>query len=96
MANTANTGSRNESRRKPRRQLRYGASILTEPGQTPRECTISDVSEIGARLVIEGSSEELPPRFVLLLTKDGSPRRTCRIVWREGSKVGVAFTNDEL
>jgi len=95
MANTGNAGSRPESRKKPRRQFHYGASILTEPGKTPLECMISDVSEGGARLVLD-EGEELPPRFVLLLTKEGSARRTCRVIWRNGSNVGVAFTNGDL
>jgi hypothetical protein len=79
-----------ELRKRPRRQFHYSAKIVTDDSAPPRTCTISDVSHIGARLVLD-SDEELPDRFILLLTRNGGARRRCRIIWRTGLSVGVEF-----
>ena len=44
------------------------------------------------RLFVE-TDAELPNRFQLLLTGDGSARRRGRVVWRAGVTVGVEFAN---
>ncbi len=79
-------------RKKPRRQFHYNASLLTEGQRTPSACAIADISETGARIVLE-SERELPDHFVLLLSRTGSARRLCRLVWRDGLMVGVEFAN---
>ncbi|HTP90209.1 MAG TPA: PilZ domain-containing protein [Xanthobacteraceae bacterium] len=79
-------------RRKPRRTLRYKARILIDKKGTQIPCSLSDVSETGARVKLESESE-LPEQFVLLLTPTGSSRRLCRLAWRDGTAVGVAFTD---
>ena len=79
-----------ELRKKPRRQLHYSARILTNATAVPRPCAITDISESGARLVVE-RDKELPDRFVLLLTGGGKAHRRCRVVWRRGAAVGVQF-----
>jgi hypothetical protein len=89
MVSTGNRG-RSEMRKKPRRPLHYSAKIVTDGKDRARACTISDISEIGARLVLD-SDDELPERFFLLLTTSGRARRRCRVVWRTGTTVGVAF-----
>jgi hypothetical protein len=33
----------------------------------------------------------LPDRFTLLLSGNGSPRRNCRVVWRQPTQIGVDF-----
>jgi hypothetical protein len=83
-----------ELRKKPRRQFRYRAKILTSEKGTPRYCSISDISEIGARIVL-ARDEELPPRFLLLLSSQGGARRVCRLVWRKGLTVGVEFPESQ-
>lgn len=80
-----------ELRKKARRQFHYNARILTDKDTPAIECSIADISETGARLSLE-SAAELPETFVLLLTPKGEARRHCRIVWREGLTVGVAFS----
>lgn len=77
-------------RRKPRRPISYKAEILVEPGGPSRACTISDISPIGARLLLEEDGE-VPGNFTLLLTANKGVRRACRLVWREGKSMGVAF-----
>jgi len=81
---------RAELRKKPRRQFQYTARILADAAAPPRPCAISDISDSGARIVLN-SEADLPEQFVLLLTKEGRARRKCRVVWRSGTMVGVAF-----
>ena len=90
MVVVGNSRNRAELRKKPRRPFHYDAAIVTERPGRPLRCAIADISESGARLVLE-SECELPERFYLLLTRKGEARRRCRLVWREGLAVGVAF-----
>jgi hypothetical protein len=79
-----------ELRKKPRRQFHYQAKILSSAHGPPLPCAIADVSQSGARIVLE-SDAELPPEFLLLLSARGGARRICRLVWRNGLNVGVEF-----
>jgi hypothetical protein len=90
MVVVGNYRARAELRKKPRRQFHYNASILTEGAQQPYPCAIADISETGARIVLQ-EERELPERFILLLTRNGDARRHCRLVWRDGTTVGVEF-----
>jgi hypothetical protein len=90
MVAIGNYRERAELRRKPRRNFHYNAAILTDGKSPPCLCEIADVSETGARLVLQNDCE-LPERFILLLSRNGEARRRCRVVWREGVNVGVEF-----
>jgi hypothetical protein len=90
MIVVGNYRNRAELRKKPRRQFHYDASILLDGASKPCPCALADVSETGARIVLE-SQRELPERFILLLTRSGDARRHCRMVWRNGLTVGVEF-----
>jgi hypothetical protein len=81
-----------ELRKKLRRPMHHAARILINERGTTLPCEISDASETGARLVLKGNVQ-LPERFVLLLTPMGQSRRICRLVWRNGNMLGVAFQN---
>jgi hypothetical protein len=89
---TGNYRSRAELRKKPRRPFHYSARILNDGAAPPQKCTVADVSQTGARIVLEADGE-LPDRFILLLARNGAPRRRCRVVWRNGTTVGVEFFN---
>lgn len=69
--------------------MRYSAVLVLE-GDVQRSCMLSDISDTGARIDVE-TADELPDRFLLLLSGNGSPRRKCRIVWRQPTQVGVNF-----
>lgn len=90
MVVIGNYRTRAELRKKPRRQFHYNASVLTDDKTPPHPCAISDISETGARLVLQTECE-VPDRFMLLLTRDGKARRICRVIWREGTLIGVEF-----
>jgi len=57
-------------------------------------CLVVDVSKAGARLVVQ-TSAKLPEQFIVVLSRAGQLRRSCSVVWRSVSAVGVKFlTND--
>lgn len=83
-----------ELRKNPRRQFHYPAKIIVDDKTPPLPCSISDISETGARVALE-SEIELPETFWLLLTPNGGARRHCRTVWRDGVNLGIAFSRQE-
>lgn len=77
-------------RRKHRRVRcrRLAAVILNEKVS---ECVLLDISAGGARIGIDNLPAVMPPRFTLLLTRNGAVRRACKVAWRSGSTLGVQF-----
>jgi hypothetical protein len=69
--------------------MRYTAMLILD-GNMQRDCVLSDISDTGARIDV-ASPNELPDFFTLLLSGNGSPRRKCRVVWRQDKQVGVNF-----
>ncbi len=69
--------------------MRYHAKLILLD-DAARDCTLSDISETGARIDVE-TAEELPDRFTLLLSGNGAPKRSCRVVWRQPTQIGVEF-----
>jgi hypothetical protein len=67
------------------------AKIHVATGTLPRDCLITDISDGGIRLHVEGF--EVPDEFVLLLTgQDGTAEeRTYRVMWRLGYEIGAEF-----
>jgi hypothetical protein len=93
MVVTGNYRNRAELRKKPRRHFHYNARIFSDKDTPPITCSISDISQTGARIALE-SDEKLPDTFMLLLTPNGDARRHCRVIWRDGLSVGVEFPED--
>jgi hypothetical protein len=79
-----------EQRRKTRKPISAVAFIYTLEGRPIGECGTLDISETGAKLkwAAEG---ELPPEFLLSLSRNGKVRRRCHLKWREPDKIGVRF-----
>ena len=84
-----------EHRKHRRQPLHYPAWIELAADQPPYKCMLSDVSKAGAKISIAGHLE-IPDEFILLLAEDGSTRRNCRVVWREGTHMGVEFLGRDL
>lgn len=80
---------KSDKRKEPRKPLRYAARIVLEDGSR-KDCRLSDISESGARIEVEGA-EGLSASFLLLLAGANGPRRNCTVIWRESGQVGVAF-----
>jgi hypothetical protein len=81
---------RSDLRRYQRRVVKLPAKLDPGHGQPLRDCTIVDISEMGARLALP-EPEQTPDEFNLLLTPSGNPSRRCRLVWRGAEHVGVEF-----
>ena len=73
-----------ERRRSPRQRLGRLATIKLGVGIAPRYCLVTNVSEEGVRLRLNGI--EVIDEFVLLFPGD-SPARdgTYKVVWRQGA-----------
>lgn len=83
-----------EKRKDHRQSLKYPAKIDIGDGNPPIPCLLMDVSESGAKFVIEADSD-IPERFTLLLAGEGGRRRRCRVVWQEGKQFGAVFIKQE-
>ena len=77
-----------------RRVLNRVAKIRFGSGALPRDCLITDISDGGVRLHVEGF--EVPEEFVLLLSGDDirSKERAYKVVWRSGYEIGAKFLGD--
>jgi hypothetical protein len=65
-------------------------------GTWRRDCMMIDVSQTGARVVIEGSLEGLDLKeFFLLLSSTGLAYRRCKLVRVAGDQIGVAFLTQD-
>ena len=61
-------------------------------GTWRRNCVVEDISELGAKLTVEGSIEGLHLKeFFLLLSSTGLAYRRCELAWVNGDQVGVNF-----
>lgn len=80
-----------ERRRSRRRQMSRVAKIQFGTGALPRDCLITDISDGGVRLHVEGF--DVPDDFILLLSGDdiGAKERIYRVVWRLGYEIGAKF-----
>jgi hypothetical protein len=87
------SGNAEDRRRSRRRVLNRMAKIQLGTGALPRDCLITDISDGGIRLHVEGF--EVPDQFVLLLSGDGvaGKERAYRVVWRLGYEIGAEFVN---
>lgn len=74
---------RTEKRTSPRQRLRREIFI-----HVPVQCTLSDISVTGARLLLDRHSD-VPPVFIIEI-KPGL-YRWCREVWRDANEIGIEF-----
>ena len=79
-----------EKRKASRHRLARLVTILPGNGAPPRYCRVSDISDGGVRLDVNGF--DLPDKFVLLFSGDGPAQDgTYRVIWRLGGEVGAEF-----
>jgi PilZ domain len=75
-------------------QINRVARIYADQAGLTCECTISDISEGGARLFV--SDITLPDRFLLQIVSDKPTREECKVVWRLGGELGVQFVTKSM
>ena len=81
-----------EDRRQSRRRaFNRIAKLQVASGTLPRDCLITNISDGGVRLHVEGF--DVPDEFTLLLSGEGmgQTERRYRVVWRLGFEVGAEF-----
>jgi hypothetical protein len=64
-----------------------GAKLHFGVGSLPRDCTIIDISDGGARFVAENL--DVPAEFTVIFPTGKS--RPCRLAWRIGCEFGAEF-----
>lgn len=77
-----------EQRKSARRKIGCRALMAVNERAPRLDCIIVDISETGARLVVDPAID-LPDDFLLMLSRNVS--RRCKLIWREDRKVGVRF-----
>jgi len=82
-----------ERRAHPRWPTSFQARIEFYDSQMSAGCVVQDLSQGGARLLLEGDIT-LPDRFLLSLPNQPHAQRAIRC-WREGPEMGVAFEYDD-
>ncbi|MEH2557295.1 hypothetical protein V1286_004824 [Bradyrhizobium algeriense] len=76
-----------DRRKSERRSCHGAAKIQFGAGSLPRDCTITDISDGGVRIIAENL--DVPEEFTLILAT-GRPR-LCRLAWRIGCEFGAQF-----
>jgi hypothetical protein len=71
------------------RRSRYIHATLVQHGCADRPCVVSDVSSIGAKIVVSGEAA-IPTHFELVFDIAGT-RRLCELVRWQGKTAGVKF-----
>jgi hypothetical protein len=78
------------NQRQQTRRAVFIKALLLRDGKPNLPCTLVDISDTGARLVID-DARVVPNRFTIAMTEQGVPRRHCRLVWRGENEIGVSF-----
>ena len=85
---------RKDSRRAPREEIGNKAWIRLDGGFSVRACRLIDLSQEGARIMVE-TPRDVADRFSLLLSRDSAPGRRCLVKWRKGSEIGAVFVGGQ-
>ena len=66
--------------------------LMAIDGTWRRECSIEDISEDGAKLIVGASIEGLQlTEFFMVLSSTGLAYRRCQLSWVNGDQIGVTF-----
>ena len=79
-----------DARKDVRTRIGSKAWIRFDDGFSVRECRLIDMSGGGIRILVSAPTD-VAPLFSLLLTRDASPGRRCRVKWRRGKEIGAEF-----
>ncbi len=82
------SGTKLDVRRARRQRALKNGEIVLHSGASI-DCVVSNISDTGACLVVE-SQVDIADAFALFLEAN-QPARRCRVAWRKGNRIGVAF-----
>jgi hypothetical protein len=86
MKGTGASNAMDERRKIPRRRILKSGKILL--GRRQVQCTVRNLSEIGACLVVQ-TTYGIPATFEFVMP-DQLPK-TCKVMWRDDTRLGVHF-----
>ena len=88
------TALRPDERRIERRYAVNMRAVIQAKRESPKiQCRVTDISASGAKLnVMDG---DVPDDFVLCFNANGTVIRICKLVWREGTAIGVQFVDQK-
>jgi hypothetical protein len=79
-----------ERRRAPRSRTFWKGTVLYSGNLRSAECIVRNFSDTGARLDC-GAVTDIPDHFELKIPQKNNATFPCRVVWRRGGDLGVAF-----
>jgi hypothetical protein len=79
-----------ERRQQPRQRVLKGAVIFFNKGRSSVDCTVRNLTKIGARVVLE-STNLVPDQFEVLV-KQEKRLYSAETIWRDSTDIGVRFT----
>jgi hypothetical protein len=82
-------GEGKERRERQRTRVLRNAKIIAPSSSSMIHCTVQDITSGGACLNV--TNTDGMPRTFELTFEQGRTRRFCRVVWRSGNMLGVAF-----
>jgi PilZ domain len=78
-----------DKRHTSRHRTLKGAKIVFKDGAFTYDCTVKNLSAVGALLLVS-STGGIPNQFQLVLD-DHSPPHKCEVAWRSANRLGVTF-----
>lgn len=79
-----------DKRVRPRQRVLKAAKIISMDNKTVIDCTVRNLSETGAQLIIE-RTVAVPDAFQFFLA-NGDTIRDAVVTWNRGDRIGVKFT----
>ncbi len=68
--------------------------IRFDDGFSVRECRLIDLSSGGIRIQVKAPFD-VATLFSLLMKRNASPGRRCRVKWRRGNEIGAEFVGTD-
>ncbi|MGO8800552.1 MAG: PilZ domain-containing protein [Roseiarcus sp.] len=92
MADSSRDLKAKEARRSKRARTFLHARLSYGDGAISTECTVNQLSDVGARINVAGSVA-LPDMFEIAIPQKGISARA-KLIWRKDDQVGVDFFDD--
>lgn len=80
-----------KKKRKRERTPTFRAGRVIFSGRNDVACIIKDMTEAGARIVLDGEAA-LPPEVILVISQSAA-RRPATVAWQKEREVGLSFAN---
>ena len=81
-----------EKRIAPRHRVLKAAKIITMDNTSVVDCTVRNLSDTGAQVIIE-KSVKMPAEFQFFLA-NGDTVRDAELAWHRGDRVGIKFKGE--